>query len=50
VLEGDVPKVSDESPLGRAIIGRNVGETAEVTIGSNAKRYTIIEVNEPQVA
>jgi transcription elongation factor GreA len=50
VLEGDVPKVSDESPLGRAIIGRNVGETAEVAIGTNAKRYTIIEVNEPQVA
>jgi transcription elongation factor GreA len=50
VLEGDVPKVSDESPLGRAIIGRNVGETAEVTIGTNAKRYTIVEVNEPQVA
>ena len=50
VLEGDVPKVSDESPLGRALIGRNVGETAEVTIGTNAKRYTIVEVNEPQVA
>jgi transcription elongation factor GreA len=50
VLEGDVPKVSDESPLGRAIIGRKIGETAEVTIGTNAKRYTIVEVNEPQVA
>ena len=50
VLEGEVPKVSDESPLGRAIIGRNVGETADVTIGANAKRYAIVEVNEPQVA
>ena len=49
VLEGEVPKVSDESPLGRAIIGRKVGETAQVTIGANAKRYTIVEVNEPQV-
>jgi transcription elongation factor GreA len=50
VLEGDVPKVSDESPLGRAIIGRKIGESAEVVIGTNAKRYTIVEVNEPQVA
>ena len=50
VLEGDVPKVSDESPLGRAIIGRSIGETAEVTIGANAKRYTIVQVHEPQVA
>jgi len=49
VLEGEVPKVSDESPLGRALIGRKVGETAQVTIGANTKRYAIVEVNEPQV-
>ena len=48
VLEGDVPKVSDESPLGRAIIGRQVGETAQVNVGAKAKRYTIVDVLEPQ--
>ena len=48
VLEGDVPKVSDESPLGRAIIGRQVGETAQVNVGAKAKRYTFVDVLEPQ--
>jgi len=50
VLEGDVPKVSDESPLGRAIIGCKIGESAQVVIGANAKRYTILSVTEPQPA
>ena len=50
VLEGEVPKVSDESPLGRAIIGRKIGESAQVTIGSKSKRYTVVSVVEPQLA
>ena len=49
VLEGEVPKVSDESPLGRAIIGCKIGDSAQVTIGSNAKRYTVVSVVEPQL-
>ena len=44
VLEGDVPKVSDESPLGRALIGRRKGDTVQVTIGVNAKAYTVVAV------
>jgi transcription elongation factor GreA len=44
VLEGDVPKVSDESPLGRALIGRRVGDTVQVTIGANAKAYKVVAV------
>jgi len=49
VLEGEVPKVSDESPLGRAIMGCRIGDSAQVTIGSNAKRYTVVSVVEPQL-
>jgi transcription elongation factor GreA len=46
VLEGEVPKVSDESPLGRALLGRKVGETVQVTVavGSKGKTYTIVSV------
>jgi transcription elongation factor GreA len=44
VLEGDVPKVSDESPLGRALIGRREGDTVQVTIGANAKAYVVVAV------
>lgn len=44
VLEGDVPKVSDESPLGCALIGRRTGDTVQVMIGANAKAYTVIAV------
>lgn len=44
VLEGDVPKVSDESPLGRALIGRRPGDTVQVTIGANAKAYVVVAV------
>jgi transcription elongation factor GreA len=46
VLEGEVPKVSDESPLGRALLGRKVGETVQVTVavGTKGKTYTIVAV------
>jgi transcription elongation factor GreA len=46
VLEGEVPKVSDESPLGRALLGRKVGETVQVTVavGAKGKTYTIVSV------
>ncbi|MDA0699843.1 MAG: GreA/GreB family elongation factor [bacterium] len=46
VLEGEVPKVSDESPLGRALLGRKEGETVQVTVGATGKgkTYTIVAV------
>ena len=44
VLDGDVPRVSDESPLGRALIGRRKGDTVQVTIGVKAKAYTVVAV------
>jgi transcription elongation factor GreA len=46
VLEGEVPKVSDESPLGRALLGRKVGDTVQVTVNAAAKgkSYTIVSV------
>lgn len=44
VLEGEVPKVSDESPLGKALIGRRVGDTVKVAIGANTKAYKVVAV------
>ncbi len=44
VLEGDVPKVSDESPLGRGLIGRNVGDEVTVTMGTNKRRYLVVAI------
>lgn len=31
----DLFKISDESPVGKALIGRNVGETVDVTLPNN---------------
>jgi transcription elongation factor GreA len=44
VLEGDIPKVSDESPLGKALIGRSVGESFDLVMGSNKKNYKILKL------
>jgi transcription elongation factor GreA len=44
VLEGDIPKVSDESPLGRAVMGRAAGETFEVTINERTTKYTLTSI------
>ncbi len=45
VLEGDVPKVSDESPLGRALIGRHVGDEVPVTMGDKQRRYKVVAIS-----
>lgn len=45
VLEGDIPRISDESPLGRAIKGRKVGDTFKVTISAKTSEYTVIAIN-----
>jgi transcription elongation factor GreA len=44
VLEGEVPKVSDESPLGRSLIGRRVDDEVKVTMGSNERRYLVVAI------
>ncbi len=45
VLEGDIPKVSDQSPLGKAILGRGPGETFEVVINNKTVEYTLVSIN-----
>jgi transcription elongation factor GreA len=44
VLEGDIPKVSDESPLGRAVMGRKPGDTVEVVINNRRTEYTLMSI------
>jgi len=44
VLDGDIPKVSDESPLGKALKGRGVGDEFEVVIGDKVTRYVVKEI------
>lgn len=45
VLEGEIPKVSDESPLGRAVMGRRPGDTVEVVINNRRSEYTLMSIN-----
>jgi transcription elongation factor GreA len=44
VLEGEVPKVSDESPLGKALIGHVIGDTVTVALGERTKRYRVVAI------
>lgn len=37
-------KISNESPLGIALLGRHVGETVDVTINNNTLQYKILEI------
>jgi transcription elongation factor GreA len=37
-------KLSNESPVGKAIIGRKKGETVEVTAPRGSMKYTILEI------
>ena len=37
-------KISNESPLGRALVGRNVGETVTVETPSGDQTYQILEI------
>ena len=41
VLDTDIPKVSDESPLGKAIMGRRPGDKFKVTINDRSVEYSI---------
>lgn len=40
ILDG---KISNESPLGKAIVGKNVGDTISVVSPAGKKEYTIVE-------
>ncbi len=44
VLEGDIPKVSDESPLGKAVMGRRAGEHVKVTIHDKTTEYVLMSI------
>ncbi|MEK7541963.1 MAG: transcription elongation factor GreA [Patescibacteria group bacterium] len=37
-------KVSNESPLGKAFLGKKVGETAEVKAPAGVMMYTVVEI------
>ncbi len=45
VLEGEIPRISDESPLGKALLGRKPGEKFKVTIGNKTTEYTIKSIS-----
>jgi transcription elongation factor GreA len=45
VLEGDVMKVSDQSPLGKALMGRKKGEVFKVAIGNKTTEYTLVSIH-----
>lgn len=44
VLEGDVPKVSDQSPLGKALVGRGVGDAVRVDTNGATSTYRVVAV------
>lgn len=38
-------KISDESPVGKALIGHGAGETVEIEIPNGVLHYTIVEIS-----
>ena len=38
-------KISDESPVGKALIGNGVGDTVEIEIPNGVLHYTILEIS-----
>ncbi len=46
VLEGDdVMKVSDQSPMGKALMGHKKGEVVKVTINGKTTEYTVVSIS-----
>ncbi len=37
-------KISDESPIGRALMGKKVGDKVEITLPAGAKTYEVTEI------
>lgn len=44
VLEGDVPHISDESPMGKALMGAKVGDQIDVVTGDTTTRYKVQKI------
>lgn len=40
----DVPRISDASPLGKALLGRKVGDAFEVVLGRRTAHYTVVSI------
>ena len=38
-------RISDESPLGRQLLGRRTGDRVDLTMGRSQVRYTVLDVN-----
>jgi transcription elongation factor GreA len=45
VLDDEIPKVSDESPLGQAVMGRKKGDNVKVTIHNKSTEYTVVSIS-----
>lgn len=45
VLEGDVMKVSDQSPMGKALMGHKKGDAVKVTINGKTTEYTVVSIS-----
>jgi len=44
VLDGDVPHISDESPMGKALLGKKPGDKVQVVTGDRSARYKIVAI------
>jgi len=38
-------KISDDSPIGRALIGKSVGDVVEVDVPAGVLRFEILEIS-----
>ena len=38
-------KISNESPVGLALLGRNVGDVVEVAVPAGVQRLTLVEIS-----
>ncbi len=41
----DRDRISNESPVGRALLGRKAGETVEVTVPAGKLRYSVLKIS-----
>jgi len=42
----DRDRISNESPVGRALLGRRVGETVEVVVPAGKIRYSVVKITQ----
>lgn len=42
----DQDKISNESPVGKALLGKRKGETFEVTVPAGRLRYSVLQINQ----